>query len=128
MTLDCRAPRYSPVMERARIGNLVKERRELLKKTQPQCAALSDMTKGNWWHIEHGTISAPVDTLSLVAKALEAHWEVRLIGGPTEARDPERQELIDLTDRLADKLSQREVQLLLGQLRIYEAEQKSKAT
>jgi transcriptional regulator with XRE-family HTH domain len=128
VTLDYRPMQYTRGMDRARIGALVRERRELLKKTQPECAAQSDMTKGNWWHIEHATTSAPIDTLVKMAQALDAHWVVRLVAGPERVRDPDRQELIDIMDRLADRLDDRDVQLLLVQLRLYEGDARSKAT
>lgn len=115
-------------MHRARIATLVRERRELLGKTQSECSEAIGKTKGTWWHIEHETISSSIDTLVDVARVLDAHWDVRLVAGREEARSPERQALLDLIDRLVDRLEEKDVKVLLGQLQIYEEHAKSKAT
>lgn len=72
-------------------------------------------------HIEQGTNNTTVDTLAEIARALDAHWDVRLVGG-VAAPDDLRMELIDRLCGLVDRLSDRDVRHLLGQIAFLEAE------
>src|SRR5262245_26385185 len=119
--LNPRLVSYVPGMDKARIAHLIRERRKVLGKDEGTAASEADMSKGNWSHIEVMRTSPPLDTLEKMAKALRAHWVVRLVAGDV-ALDVERQELIDTLDRDLDQLKDDEVRNLLNQLSFYAAE------
>ena len=78
------------------------------------------MTKGGIGHIETGRNGSSTDTLVDIATRLQAKWEIRLVGAGEEiARDPSRQQILDLTDSVIDRLKDRDARQLLGILKGY---------
>jgi transcriptional regulator with XRE-family HTH domain len=107
-------------MDRDRIASLVRSRRLKVGLTLEQIGESVGKTKGAIGHIETARYGSSTDTLVEVANALQARWEIRLIGvGEGAARDPSRQQLLDLVDSIVDRLKDKEIGYLLGIVKVY---------
>lgn len=108
-------------MERHRLGELIRARRNAKGLSLRDAAALGSVAHATWGHIEKGVLNTTIDTLAEIARVLGAHWEIRLDGG-LETLDPTRTELLDRLGAIVDQLSDRDVRLLLMQVAAYEDE------
>lgn len=120
MTLHHQDVRYTRGMDRDRIGELVRARRLKMGLTLEQLGEPVGMTKGGIGHIENARNGSSTDTLDEIARVLQARWELRLIGvGEGRVLDESRQQVLDLTDSIIDRLKDRDVRQLLGILKGY---------
>lgn len=110
-------------MDRKRIGELVKSRREALRLSLRNAASLTDgaVAFSTWQQVESGELNWSVDKLGAILYALDAHLEVNLRPGRwDQPADPVRRELLDRLAAIADRLPAEAIRSLLAQVEVYE--------
>lgn len=110
-------------MAQTRVGEQIRERRELLGLSLREAAKLSGGEVGHstWGQIENGSMNPTISMLEAIAKTIGMEIDLQL----TQSRDqltPERRALLDRLSVLLDKLQDRDVRALLAQLEAYERE------
>lgn len=110
------------LMDRNRIGELVRQRRDALRLSLRNAAARTEgeVAFSTWQQVESGQLNWSADTLASVVLALGAHLEVRLIAGPEQHGDPMRLALLDRLSACVDQLPDDAVRSLLAQIGVYE--------
>lgn len=103
-------------MDRHRIGELIKIRRQALGKVLRQVPGVPHSTLGQ---VEAGNLNVTVDTLAQIAAALDAHWEIQLVGGAEVPQD-ERTMLVDRLAAIVDLLDDVDIRLLRSHLQVWE--------
>jgi transcriptional regulator with XRE-family HTH domain len=108
-------------MDRKRIGELVRSAREAAGLSLRSAASRTGGTAfATWQQIESGRNNSTVDTLADIAGALGMVWTIDL--SPQAPRDARRQLLADRLVRVIDRLDERDLRLLSGQVDAYERE------
>lgn len=110
-------------MDRKRIGELVKARREALRLSLRNAAALTDgaVAFSTWQQVESGHLNWSADLMGSILYALGAHFEVELRSGRWDhPADPTRRVLLDRLAAIVDMLPDSAVRSLLAQVEVYE--------
>lgn len=108
-------PAVNERMNQGRIGEMIRARRELLRRTQQDVADAAGIAKSRVSQIESGDGNA-VKTLGQVAAALQARWLVYLI--PADL-PPERADLVERLVTLVARIEDRDVRHLSLMLDAY---------
>jgi transcriptional regulator with XRE-family HTH domain len=108
-------------MDRGRVGELVRQRRQAAGLSLRVAAGLSAGTHfSTWQQVETGTLNTTIDTLDDIAKTLKARWDLALLPEEGAAMDPRRRILLDRLASIVDRLDDRDVKSLLAQVAAYE--------